>query len=127
MEKIVYWCLSWTCNGRKHTRQYDSDHIAQICYDECIQIKANTDVKLTKVTSEVVTSTVKPRKRLRNFASITFQKDSGLEYKNYELTDPAQITRFAQCLTDRDVFSVSFYVCDDIPNFILRRGYIKMR
>lgn len=127
MEKKITWVLSWTCNGNRHTREYDSDHIAQICYDECKSIKANKNIKLVKVTAEVVSTTEQPRKKLRAFAVIQFRKDSNLEPKYYELANPTQISRFSQCLIDRDVFTVSFYVSEDVPNFIRRAGWIQMK
>lgn len=123
MEKRIKWVLEWTYNGKRHTKEYHSEAIATICYNECKSIKTHSDVTLTKVISEVIETTSKPRKALRTFARIQFRQDAGLQDKFYELTEPEQIVLFKTCLTDADVFSVTFQVSREIPNYIRRNGF----
>lgn len=123
MEKRIKWVLEWTYNGKRLTKEYHSEAIALICYNECKSVKTHSDVVLTKVTSQVIETTEKPRKVLRTFARIQFRNDASMQDKFYELTDPEQIVLFKSCLTDADVFSVTFQVSREIPNYIRRNGF----
>lgn len=123
MEKEVAYELRWKTNGFAHSRQYDSERIALICFDECKSIKANTDVILTKITFERISTTKKEPKRLRNFVIIHFTKESGLGTAYYEIRKPDDLKLFIPSLSDRDVFNVNIYVSETVPPFIKRAGF----
>lgn len=123
MEKRIKWVLEWTYNGKRHTKEYHSEAIALICFNECKSIKTHSDVTLTKATSEIIETTEKPRKCLRTFVRIQFRKESQMQDRFYELTDPEQINLFKACLIDSDVFSVTIQVSSEIPNYIRRNGF----
>lgn len=123
MEKTIIYELRWKHNGVAHSRQYDSANIAQVCYDECKAIKSHTDVTLTKITAESISSTEQPKKRLRVFAIVRPVAGSGLETKYFELKSPEDIVIFTPCLRDKDLFEVSFRIADDVPPFIRRKSW----
>lgn len=123
MEKTIIYELRWKYNGIVHTRHYDSANIAQVCYDECKSIKSHSDVTLTKITSEKISTTEKPKKRLRVFAIVTPVSGTGLETKYYELKSPEDIVVFTSCLRDKDLFEVSFRISEDVPPFIRRKSW----
>lgn len=127
METIVNYVLAWTCNGKRHTKSYDSDSVAQLCFDECKSIPSHSDVTLTRVTAEVISSTEKPRKKLRHFAVLRFKTGTDLETKYFELLSPTAMRRFEQCLSDRDIFSITFYSDEVVPHFIRKHGFIPLK
>lgn len=123
MEKTIIYELRWKHDGVAYSRQYDSANIAQECYDECKSLKAHTDVTLTKITSERISSPGQPEKRLRVFAVVTPVAGSGLETKYFELKSPEDIVLFTSCLRDKDLFEISFRIADDVPPFIRRKSW----
>lgn len=123
MKKTIIYELRWKCNGIAHSRQYDSANVAQICYDECKSLKAHSDVTLSKITCERISTTEQPKKRLRVFAVVIPVPGTGLEAKYYELKSPEDIVLFTSCLRDKDLFEVSFRISDDVPQFIRRKSW----
>lgn len=125
MEKRVNYVLSWTCNGHRHTKEYDSEQIALICFNECKSIKRHTDVTLVRVSAELLDTTKEEKRRQRVFTIIKYRPGTGMKDKYYEI-NPDQIVDFEKCLSDRDIFSVMFYLSDTVPPFVRRSGFTNL-
>lgn len=121
MEKKIIYVLSWKCHGKLKTREYDNEKLAQTCYDECKQMPAHSEVTLTRVTAELIKTTLVKKPKLRVFAIVTLTDGT----RHYFETQASQIQEFDGYLFDPKVFSVSFLLAHDgrVPDFIRRKGF----
>lgn len=124
MEKKIIYVLSWKCHGKTKTREYDNEKLAQTCYDECKQMPAHSEVTLTRVTAELIKTTLVEKPRRRVFAIVALT-DSTRYY--FEIQD-SQIQEFDVYLSDPKVFSVSFLISHNgrVPDFIRRKGFTNL-
>lgn len=124
MEKKIIYVLSWKCHGKTKTREYDNEKLAQTCYDECKAMPAHSEVTLTRVTAELIKTTLVEKPRRRVFAIVTLTDGK----RHYFETQPDKIQEFDGYLVDPKVFSVSFLISHNgrVPNFIRRKGFTNL-
>lgn len=121
MKKKIIFSLSWMKDGQKHTRTYDDEQTAILCYSECIDMPGHSDVILTKIISETLATNSAPRSNRENrFAVLTFKNGKRTFFR---LKSVDSFDRFKKFLSDPETFSLNFYVSKGIPTFIRRHGY----